>query len=171
MTLYRLEMSQAVRNLITHLPPELKRKVRTAFRAIAADPYQAKELKDELKREEGDPQLRARMRKMQRERSRKRMMQEVPRATIVITNPTHIAVALRYERGTMPAPRVIAKGAGFLALRIMELARRHGVPVVERKPIAQAIYKAVPVGQDIPGALYLAVAEVLAYIYRLRGTA
>jgi flagellar biosynthetic protein FlhB len=128
------------------------------------------ELKDELKREEGDPQLRARIRKMQREMSRRRMMQDVPRASVVITNPTHLAVALHYERGAMPAPRVVAKGAGYVALQIVDLARRHAVPVVERQPIAQALYKAVAVGQNIPGALFVAVAEVLAYVYRLRGT-
>lgn len=127
------------------------------------------ELKEELRREEGDPLMRGRIRKMQREAARKRMMQEVPRATVVITNPTRLAIALRYERGTMAAPRVIAKGAGFVALNIIELARRHGVPVVERKEVAQALFKAVQIGQDIPAALYYAVAEVLAYLYRLRG--
>jgi flagellar biosynthetic protein FlhB len=126
------------------------------------------ELKEEVKREEGDPQMRARLRKMQREMSRKRMMQDVPRSTVVITNPTHLAVALRYERGRMAAPRVVAKGAGFVAMRIVELARRHAVPVVERKPIAQALFKAVKVGQEIPAALYYTVAEILAYVYRLR---
>jgi flagellar biosynthetic protein FlhB len=129
------------------------------------------ELKEEIKREEGDPQIRARIRRMQREMSKKRMMQDVPRATLVITNPTHLAVALRYERGSMPAPRVVAKGAGHLAERIVALARQHAVPVVERKPVAQALFKAVKVGQDIPAALYYAVAEVLAYVYRLRGVA
>ncbi len=127
------------------------------------------ELKEELKREEGDPHTRARIRKLQREMARKRMLDDVPRATVVITNPTHLAVAIRYERGVMPAPQVVAKGAGFIAERIKELARRHSVPVVERKPVAQALFKAVKVGQDIPTALYYAVAEVLAYVYRLRG--
>ena len=129
------------------------------------------ELKEELKREEGDPLMRARIRKLAREVAKKRMMDDVPRATVVITNPTHLAVALRYERGTMPAPKVLAKGAGFVAQRIIELARQHAVPVVERKPVAQALYKAVQVGQEIPAALYYAVAEVLAYVYRLRGSA
>jgi flagellar biosynthetic protein FlhB len=127
------------------------------------------ELKEELKREEGDPQMRARIRRLQREAARKRMMQEVPKATVVITNPTELAVALRYERGTMPAPRVVAKGAGFVAQRIVELARQHAVPIVERKPVAQALFKAAQVGQEIPAGLFLAVAEVLAYLYRLRG--
>ncbi len=129
------------------------------------------ELKDEVKREEGDPQMRARLRKMQREMSRKRMLQDVPGSTVVITNPTHLAVALRYERGKMAAPRLVAKGAGFVALRMVALARRHAVPVVERKPIAQALFKAVKVGQEIPATLYVVVAEVLAYVYRLRHVA
>jgi flagellar biosynthetic protein FlhB len=129
------------------------------------------EVKEEVKREEGDPLIRARIRKMQRELSRKRMFEDVPRATVVITNPTHLAIALQYERGTMAAPRVLAKGAGDLARRIVDRARRHAVPVVERKEVAQALYKAVKVGQEIPTALYYAVAEVLAYLHRLRGAA
>ena len=128
------------------------------------------EMKEEVKREEGDPQIRARIRKLQREAARKRMYKDVPRATVVITNPTHLAIALRYERGVTTAPKVVAKGAGFVAQRIVTLARGHAVPVVERKPVARALYKAVKVGQEIPIALYVAVAEVLAYVYRLRGT-
>lgn len=127
------------------------------------------ELKEELKREEGDPLVKARIRKLQREAAKKRMMQDVPTATVVLTNPTHLAVALRYEAGAMAAPRVVAKGAGFIAQRIAELARQHGVPVLERKPLAQALFKAVHVGQEIPAALYMVVAEVLAHVYRLRG--
>lgn len=126
------------------------------------------EVKEEQKRDEGDPLLKARIRRLQREIGRKRMIQDVPRATVVITNPTHLAVALRYERGVMKAPRVVAKGAGHVAQRIIDVARRHAVPVLERKPIARALFKSVKVGQEIPAALYYAVAEVLAYIYRLR---
>jgi flagellar biosynthetic protein FlhB len=129
------------------------------------------ELKEELKREEGDPQTRARQRRVAREIARRRMMQDVPQASIVITNPTHLAIALRYERGVTTAPRVVAKGAGAVAQRIIALARNHAVPVIERKPLAQALFKAVKVGQEIPTALYYAVAEVLAYVYRLRGAA
>jgi flagellar biosynthesis protein FlhB len=128
------------------------------------------ELKDESKREEGDPMIKARIRKLQREAARKQMMRDVPRATVVLTNPTHLAVAIRYERGKMKAPQVIAKGAGFVAQRIVALARRHAVPVVERKPLAQALFKTVRVGQEIPAALYVVVAEILAYVYRLRGS-
>lgn len=129
------------------------------------------ELKDEIKREEGDPAVKGRIRKLARELSQRRMMRDVPRATVVVTNPTHLAIALRYEKGALGAPKVVAKGAGYVARKIVETARRHGVPVVERKPVAQALYKAVSIGQDIPAALYHAVAEVLAYVYRLRGIA
>ncbi len=129
------------------------------------------EVKEELKREEGDPAVRNRVRLVRREMARRRMMAAVPRASVVVTNPTHLAVALRYERGVTAAPRVVAKGKGFVAERIKELARRHGVPVLERRPLAQALFKAVPVGQEIPQALFQVVAEVLAYVYRLRGAA
>jgi flagellar biosynthesis protein FlhB len=128
------------------------------------------EVKEEVKRDEGDPQFKARIRKLQRQAAQKRMLQDVPTATVVVTNPTHLAVALRYERGSMPTPVVVAKGAGELAHRIAELARRHSVPVLERKPVAQALFKSVKVGQQIPATLYQVVAELLAYVYRLRAT-
>jgi flagellar biosynthetic protein FlhB len=111
------------------------------------------------------------MRRTAREIARRRMMQDVPRASVVITNPTHLAVALHYERGVTAAPRVVAKGAGLVAKRIVDLARNHAVPVVERKPLARALFKSVPIGQAIPAALYYAAAEVLAYVYRLRNAA
>lgn len=129
------------------------------------------EIKDEMKRDEGDPQVKARIRKLQRETAQKKMFHEVPRSTVVVTNPTHLAIALRYDRGNMAAPRVVAKGAGHVAKRIAELARRHGVPVLERKSLAQALFKTVKLNQDIPVGLYYAVAEVLAYVYGLRGGA
>ena len=129
------------------------------------------EVKEEMRREEGDPLVRARIRRLIRETARKRMMGDVPRATVVITNPTHLAIAILYERGKTAAPKVLAKGAGFVAKRIVELARSHAIPVVERKPVAQVLFKTVEVGQEIPLALYYAVAEVLAYVYRLRGAA
>jgi flagellar biosynthetic protein FlhB len=128
------------------------------------------ELKEDLKREEGDPQIKARIRKLQREAAQKRMFQEVKTATVVVTNPTHLAIALRYDRGTMAAPRVVAKGAGFVAKRIAEIARRHAVPVLERQSLARALFKQVKLNQPIPAALYLIVAELLAFVYRLRGT-
>lgn len=127
------------------------------------------ELKEELKRDEGDPMIKARIRKLQREAAQKRMFQDIPTASVVVTNPTHLAVALRYDRQAMGAPKVVAKGAGHVAKRIVALAKVHGVPVLERKPVAQALFKAVQVGQEIPGALYYVVAEVMAYVYRMRG--
>jgi flagellar biosynthetic protein FlhB len=131
----------------------------------------AQEMKEQLREDEGDPATKARLRRLAREATKARQMKEVPSATVVVTNPTHLAIALRYDRGTMPAPRVVAKGSGLMARRITELARRHGVPVMERKPLAQALFKAVKAGQEIPAALYYAVAEVLAYVYRLRSAA
>jgi flagellar biosynthetic protein FlhB len=130
------------------------------------------ELKDEHKEEEGDPLLRNLRRQRAREiASQRRMITEVPKATVVITNPTHFAVALRYERGVTSAPIVVAKGRDSFALQIATKARRHGIPVIERKPLARTLYKVAKVGQEIPQSLYLAVSEVLAFVYRLRGTA
>ena len=126
------------------------------------------EVKDEFKQTEGDPTVRARIRRMQRERARRRMMAAVPRADVVITNPTHIAVALEYDGDRMLAPRVVAKGAGFIAENIKDIAKQHGVPVVENKPVAQVLYKMVEVEEAIPENLYRAVAEVLAYVYSLK---
>jgi flagellar biosynthesis protein FlhB len=126
------------------------------------------ELKDEFKREEGDPQIKGRLRKMQRENAQRKMFREVPKATVIVTNPTHLAVALQYEAGKMTAPKVIAKGADHVAQRIIRLARRYHVPVVERKPLAQALYKMVKVDREIPMGLYLVVAELLAHVYRLK---
>ncbi len=127
------------------------------------------EVKEEFKQTEGDPQVKSRIRSIQREQARKRMMQEVPEADVVITNPTHLAVALKYEAGRMQAPYVVAKGAGVLAEKIREIAREHGIPVVENKPVAQSLYKLVEVGQTIPETLFQAVAEIFAYVYRLKG--
>jgi flagellar biosynthetic protein FlhB len=99
----------------------------------------------------------------------RRMMAEVRRADVVLRNPTHVAVALRYESGRMKAPKVVGKGARLLALRLIEVATRHGIPVVENPPLARALFRGVAVGQDIPQHLYRAVAGVLAYVYSLRG--
>ncbi|NOY64938.1 MAG: flagellar biosynthesis protein FlhB [Nitrospirae bacterium] len=126
------------------------------------------EIKEEYKETEGDPQIKARIRSIQREMARKRMMQEVPKATVVITNPTHLAVALRYERGQKGAPKVVAKGAGFIAEKIKLLAEKSGVPVVEDKPLARALFM-LDIDTEIPEELYRAVAKILAYIYRLKG--
>lgn len=128
------------------------------------------ELKDELKQEEGDPQIKARIRQIARDRSRRRMMTEVPKATVVVTNPSHYAVALRYDPAAGDAaPVVSVKGTGALAKRIAALARSRGIPVLERPTLARAIYSGVREGQPVPGPLFRAVAEVLAFVYRLRG--
>ncbi|KMY68965.1 hypothetical protein AAU61_05250 [Desulfocarbo indianensis] len=126
------------------------------------------EIKDEFKQTEGDPQVKSRIRSIQREQVKKRMMSQVPEADVVITNPTHLAVALSYKVGQMDAPTVVAKGANKVAEKIKELAREHNIPIIEDKPLAQALFKAVEVGQSIPGDLYEAVASILAHVYRMK---
>jgi flagellar biosynthetic protein FlhB len=126
------------------------------------------EVKDEHKQREGDPSVKARIRSVQREMARKRMMEAVPEATVVITNPTHLAIALKYEEG-MPAPIVVAKGAGFVAQKIRSIATDNDIPLVENKPLARTIFKSTEIGDFIPAELYRAVAEILAYVYRLKG--
>ena len=129
-----------------------------------------KEVKDEHKRSEGDPLIKQRIRSIQMQMARKRMMQSVPDADVVITNPTHLAVALKYDPATMTAPKLLAKGAEGLARRIKELAEEHDIPIVENKPLAHSLYASVEIGQEVPSDLYQAVAEVLAYIYKLKGS-
>lgn len=129
------------------------------------------ELKRELKEEDGDPQIKARMRQLARERSRRKMLNEVPKATVVVTNPTHYAVALRYDATRDEAPVVVARGAGAFAKRIVAEARKNRVVVVERPALARAIYGSVKEGKAIPGPLFKAVAEVLAFVYKLRAMA
>jgi flagellar biosynthesis protein FlhB len=126
------------------------------------------EVKDEVREMEGNPHVRGKIKRLRRDLARRRMMKEVPTATAVIVNPTHYAVALRYTHESMATPLVVAKGKNYLALRIRQLAIENGVALVENPPLAQALYKSVDVGQEIPPNLYRAVAEVLAYIYRLR---
>jgi flagellar biosynthetic protein FlhB len=126
------------------------------------------EVKDERKESDGDPQIRSRIRSIMREMARKRMMEEVPKADVVVTNPTHLAIALRYRRQDMPAPKVIAKGAGYIAERIKAVAREQGVPLVENRSVAQSLYKTVEIDDVIPEVLYKVVAEILAYVYRLK---
>ncbi|GAB4387961.1 MAG: flagellar biosynthesis protein FlhB [Thermodesulfovibrionales bacterium] len=127
------------------------------------------EIKEEFKETEGHPQVKSRIRSIQHELARKRMMQEVPKSTVVITNPVHLAVCLRYE-DNMPAPRVVAKGSGHVAEKIKEVARKHGVPVVEDRPLARLLFK-LDMGAFIPEELYKAVARILAHIYKLQGKA
>jgi flagellar biosynthesis protein FlhB len=129
------------------------------------------DIKEEYKQREGDPKVKAKIRERQRKIATRRMMQEVPKATVVVTNPTHIAVALRYEQDQDSAPLVVAMGTGLIAQRIKEIAKEHGVPVIENKPLAQTLHKMVDVGDEIPRDLYNAVAEILAQVYRLRGRA
>lgn len=127
------------------------------------------EIKDEMKQHEGDPLIKMRIRRIQREMAHQRMLQEVEHADVVVTNPTHLAVALKYDSETMDAPMVVAKGQRLVAERIKEIANKAGVPIVENKPLAQALFKSVDVGMSIPGKLFKAVAEILAYVYKLKG--
>lgn len=127
------------------------------------------EVKEDFKRSEGDPFLRGRIRAQQRQIARNRMMSNVKKATVVITNPTHLAVAIEYQPEKMNAPRVLAKGSYLQAQRIVEEAKSHSIPVVQNIPLARAIYRTVKIDQEIPPDLYIAMAEVLAYVYRLRG--
>ncbi len=127
------------------------------------------EIKEEHKSTEGDPLIKSRVRTIQREMVKKRMMAAVKTADVVITNPTHLAVALKYDTASMGAPVVVAKGAGLVAERIRELARHHGVPVVEHKFVARTLFRLVDIGKEIPNELYRAVAEILAFVYRARG--
>lgn len=125
------------------------------------------EMRDEVKETEGNPQMKARIRRIQRERLRHKMMKEVPKATAVIVNPTHYAVALRYAMDSMATPVVVAKGKNYLAKRIRQRATECQVPIIENPPLAQALYRSVEVGQEIPAHLYRAVAEILAYVFKL----
>ena len=129
-----------------------------------------KEVKDEYKQMEGDPQVKQKIRQKQREMAKQRMMQDVPKADVVITNPTHIAVALQYDRAIMTAPIIIAKGGDYLAKRIRDIATLNLIPIVENKPLAWALYEPVDVGEEIPEDMYKAVAEVLAFVYKLKAS-
>jgi flagellar biosynthesis protein FlhB len=126
------------------------------------------ELRDELKETEGKPEMRARIRRMQREMASRRMMQEVPKADVIVTNPTHYAVALKYDAGRMRAPRVVAKGADLVAVAIRRLGETSRVPVFSAPPLARALYFSTEIGREIPTGLYHAVAQVLAYVFQVR---
>jgi flagellar biosynthetic protein FlhB len=125
------------------------------------------EIREEMKEMEGNVRIKARIRRMQREMARRRSVSQVPTASVVVVNPTHYAVAIRYVQGEMTAPRVVAKGKNALAAKVRKLALDNAIPIVENPPLAQALYKAADVGKEIPPAFYRAVAEVLAYIYRV----
>jgi flagellar biosynthetic protein FlhB len=129
------------------------------------------EVKEEMRRMEGDPKIKGRRRQIAIQMATQKLKKDVPTADVVVTNPTEFAVALKYDNTAMHAPRVIAKGQGFMAARIREIAIAHGVPILERKPLARALYKLVDVGQEIPEQFYAAVAEILAYVYELSGKA
>jgi flagellar biosynthetic protein FlhB len=171
-----------VLRLILHLTSRLMIGVLAVVTLIAALDYlyqrfsfmrsmrmSRQEIKDELKQSEGDPQVRARLRQIRQERARRRMMAAVPEATALITNPTHYAIAIKYDLETMAAPVVTAKGADNVALRMREIAKEHSVPIVEAKPLAQALYAGVEIGQEIPPEHYKAVAEIVGYVFRLQG--
>jgi flagellar biosynthetic protein FlhB len=127
------------------------------------------EIKDEYKMIEGNPQIKSKIREKQRQISLRRMMSEVPQADVIITNPTHFAIAVKYDAAASDAPLVIAKGKDLIAQKIKEVAKENKVPVVENKPLAQALFKTVDIGGKIPAELFKAVAEVLAYVYSLKG--
>lgn len=127
------------------------------------------DIKDEHKQSEGDPLIKSKIKQKQRELARSRMMSDVPKADVVVTNPTHISVAIQYDQGTMHAPVVLAKGEGFIAFKIREIATEHDIPIVENKPLARLLMAQVEVGESIPSDMYRAVAEVLAFVYRLKG--
>ena len=126
------------------------------------------EVKREAKESEGDPHIKARIRQAQRESARKRMMAAVPKADVIVTNPSHYAIALKYDERRMVAPQLVAKGGGLLAERIMQLGREHNVPLLQAPPLARALYRHAEIGDAVPQRLYTAVAEVLAYVYQLR---
>ncbi len=126
------------------------------------------ELKDEWKQMEGDPLMRARIREKQRQMATRRMMDEVEKADVVITNPTHLAIAIRYDSSFMSAPMVVAKGESFIAEKIVAIAKEHNVPIVENKPLAEALYKSIQVGTEIGAGFYQAVAEILAFVWKLK---
>ncbi len=126
------------------------------------------EVRDEMKESDGKPEVKQQIRRLQRELAQRRMMQEVPKADVIITNPTHFAVALRYDAGKMRAPRVVAKGADLIARHIREVGSEHRVPVFEAPPLARALFYSAELGEEIPEGLYLAVAQVLAYVMQLR---
>ena len=127
------------------------------------------EVKEERKQSDGDPQVKSRIRSMQMEMAQRRMMEAIPTADVVITNPTHFAIAIKFDPEEMAAPQVVAKGADYIALRIREIASENDVPLVENKPLARTLYRSTEIGDFIPEELYRAVAEVLAYVYRLKG--
>ena len=128
------------------------------------------EVKDEYKNTEGNPEIKGKQRQRMRDASRRRMMQDVPKADVVITNPTHLAVAVKYDAETAKAPIVLAKGEDYLAQKIRETAKEHNIEIVENKPLARMLYANVDIGEEIPPELYQAVAEILAMVYNMKNS-
>jgi flagellar biosynthetic protein FlhB len=126
------------------------------------------EIKDESKDTEGNPDVRSRVKRVQREMAQRRMMSEVPKADVIITNPEHYSVALKYDQNAMVAPIVVAKGVDIIAMQIRTIAREHEVPILQAPPLARALHHTTEINEEIPASLYLAVAQVLAYVFKLR---
>src|SRR5690606_1090678 len=126
------------------------------------------ELKEENKEQNGNPEIKQKIRAIQRQMASKRMMSEIPNADVIITNPTHISIVVKYDAVTMIAPQVIGKGSDHLALKIREIAKKHDIPIVENVPLARALYKTVKEGEGVPRTMYKAVAEILAFVYKLK---
>lgn len=179
--LYDMPLLQALQ-LIATTVTDLGIRVSALYMVVAAADYiyqkvkfardmrmTKQEIKDEYKQSEGDPQIKGKIRQRMREASQRRMMQDLPRADVVITNPTHYAVAIKYDPEVADAPLVLAKGEDYLAAKIKEIARENHVEIVENKPLARMLYANVDVGQAVPPELYQAVAEVLAFVYHLQG--
>ena len=139
------------------------------FQFLKRNRMSKQEIKEEFRQTEGDPAIKAKVRQIRAERAKRRMMAEVPKATVIITNPTHFAVALKYESGKMAAPICVAKGVDALALKIREVAEEHEVPIVENPPLARALYAAVDIDETVPAEHYKAVAQVIGYVMRLTG--
>jgi len=126
------------------------------------------EVKEEYKQQEGDPQIKGKIRQKQREMASRRMMASVPDATVIVTNPTHLAIALKYEEGKSEAPIVVAKGADLVAFKIREIAKENDIPIIENKPLARLIYKEVEIDEEIPAQMYQAIAEILALVFKMK---
>ena len=181
--LYGMSLNQAIGNVGTMLV-DMGLRISAAYLVIAFADYAyqkwkylddlkmtKQEIKDEYKQQEGDPQIKGKIRQRMREVSQRRMMQNLPKADVVITNPTHFAVAIMYDADNYEAPVVVAKGEDYLALKIKEKAREYSIEIVENKPLARTLYANVEVGEMIPPELYQSVAEVLAFVYHLKGKA
>jgi flagellar biosynthetic protein FlhB len=139
------------------------------YRFLQRNKMSKQEIKEEYRQNEGDPQIKAKIRQIRNERAKKRMIASVPEATVIITNPTHYAVALKYDAGKMAAPICVAKGVDALALKIREVAKAHNVPVIENPPLARALHAAIEVDEPVPAEHFKAVAQVIGYVYRLTG--